>query len=263
MPSYYQLYFPYESYPLQSSHAPPVIRKATNRPVKATPPPVNDILVLNDDCLLHILSFVAFEDLLHLRFIHARFKSLFRIAAKKILHGRLTIMIDEDFFYFNPLSTSRDVYAALSDKTVTLLVELKKEDDFLSILKFFPNIRTLKITNTELRTVTSIKKYPPVQELLLDTPNIPVHYAKRLFRHLDKSLVRLSYPLHYTKDLLVLHNLTNIRIPIDGIRRGLKGKDYYIFVIIFNEQGCQLCRKLNRDEIPGAYTVQTFSLNAG
>lgn len=164
MPSYYQLYFPYESYPLQSSHAPPVIRKATNRPVKATPPPVNDILVLNDDCLLHILSFVAFEDLLHLRFIHARFKSLFRIAAKKIL------------------------YAALSDKTVTLLVELKKEDDFLSILKFFPNIRTLKITNTELRTVTSIKKYPPVQELLLDTPNIPVHYAKRLFRHLDKSL---------------------------------------------------------------------------
>lgn len=229
MPSYYQLYFPYESYPhhRQSSQAPPVIRKATKPPVKAIHPPVNGIFVLNDDCLLHIMSFVTFWDLLHLRPIHARFKSLFLIVAKKVLQGTLKFVITEEFLDFFPLSTSRDVYAALSDKTTILWNELKKEDDFLSILKFFPNIKTLKITNTGLKTVTSIKKYPQVQELILDTPNIPVHYAKRLFRHLDKSLVKLSYPLHYTKDLLVLHNLREIRIPIDGIRRGIKGIDCF------------------------------------
>lgn len=202
-----------ESYPLQSK-PPPTFRRV----------PVNGILVLNDDCLIHIMSFMDCNDLLNLRYVHKRFKLLFRLGSRSAMKELASFLIQQEFLEEFPLATDSDVYEVWGEMTVNLRIDLKKEKDFLSLLKYFPKITALDIHNTELKTVGSIKNYPRVEKLHLDTPNIPVHFVKKLFRHLDKSLVKLYYPLHYTMDLLMLHNLQEIRIPIDGIRRGLKGK---------------------------------------
>lgn len=189
-------------------------------PLKGQPQP-NEILNLNDDCLLHVMSFVDDNDLVNLRHVHPRFRRLFRVRARHGWKNGLTVT--QQFIDANPLATCRDLYQTIGRWTKSLIVHLEVEKEFLGVLKHFPKISELHIFNTELKNIASIDAFPRVTSLTLRTQHtIPVHYVKRLFRHLDRSLKYLHYSQYYLKDLLLLHNLVEICIPIEGIRRGLK-----------------------------------------
>lgn len=195
--------------------APPTPTNQTTEPL----PPVNGILILNDDCLLQIMSFVDVHDLLELHSVHQRFQWLFRIAVKKA--GPNGIIISESLLKRYPLATSKELYEFIGEFTWKLAIRVRGEKDFLAFLKCFPKTTDLEISQTDLKKVSAIDQIPLLTHLHLNTKDIPPYYARKLFRHLNKTLTYLSYSLNYTTDLLPLHNLTRIRIPIEGMGRGL------------------------------------------
>lgn len=219
-------------------------------------PPINGILILNDDCLLHIMSFVDIDDILRLHQVHQRFKVLFPIAAR-FLWRKETIYIDDQALKRYPWVFHRSLFEAVGSNIKDLDVQVNSERKFISILKYFPNLEHLAIVDTELANIASINQFPPLKSLWLDSPNISLHYIKRLFRHLDKTLAKLNYPLPlYMQCLLLLHNLKEIRIPIEGVKRGFKGKktiwdcSYHFKIFIQNYSYKKLFKKTIVSTVP-------------
>lgn len=181
------------------------------------PPAPNEILKLNDDCLLIVCSHLSVSDLLALCLAHPRFKEALR-------DSRMLKKQDIDMQFFNrfPPETYRNIYKAILNYVHVCI----PTSCFRKIMPYLTNIHTLELSNVESggyswRWFRSDLAHFPLVRCLRGDFQMSAHLWQMLFLRLSPTLEELDCDHAKVSYLRCLTKLTCLTIDAKAVKNGL------------------------------------------
>lgn len=173
-------------------------------------PSYNQILILNDDCILEIFSYIDHEDKLCMAAAHPRLAIPYAEDLKRNKVTAIEINGKSDKFpiylYRCPVETFIHVYEAISSFVTTITFNDVTEDDFFKILSHFKTLRTLIIKRNwrsrfhlgNISTCLEENNFPPLKCLVLDDnyntcKGEPSEMSKLFFGYINTTLTQLTF----------------------------------------------------------------------
>lgn len=165
----------------------------------------NQLLVLDDDSLIQVLSYLSLDDWISLLATHPRLEHLvctYMLAKKQVT-------INDNFLRKYPLAERKDVYACLGKHTRSLNLS---SDDLPLVLSHFVNLQKLYVPH-RAKSSKALNMIPNnLQKLDLFIHHMDQSFAK-LFRRLDRTLTSLEVCGPFDgNDLKELHNVRELKL---------------------------------------------------
>lgn len=196
------------------------VSKSSANQLLKTLAPSNEILQLNDDCLLIVFSHLSMTDLLALSATHPRFKEVLqdsRMFKKQ--------KIDKQFFAKNHPNTSGHIYKSIGTMVKHVHVAIPTSD-FRMIMPYLSNIDTLELTNVEHGGLLfrwnwdDLAHFPRVR-CLRGNFHMDAFKWRTLFRHLSPTLEELDCVNVRVSLLRSLRKLSSLTIHATAVKNGL------------------------------------------
>lgn len=149
-----------------------------------TPKEQNLLLQLNEDCLVHLISFLSIEDCASLQESHSNFL--------QVKTRKYKFEIHEDSLSELPLSRNLSFYTRIAPLVSSLVMESVSEEDFVTLMPLFTNLEKIKLQRLDFIGKNTLAVIPNGLTSLSLTSDLFNKDNKELFHRLNSTITELS-----------------------------------------------------------------------